>query len=98
MCCKVRSTSFSIFPIMMVAMMAWRPMKALMSVNAAFKSLEVHLRQFAFYPNIAYSEAIQSENVGTLILHKMLYVLGHLCAIALAVYKCHSMGLLPNHA
>ena len=33
--------TISIFPIMMVAMMVWRPIKALMSVNAAFKPLEV---------------------------------------------------------
>lgn len=33
--------TISIFPIMMVVMMAWRPMKALMAVNAAFKPLEV---------------------------------------------------------
>uniref|UniRef100_F1LF93 ER membrane protein complex subunit 4 n=1 Tax=Ascaris suum TaxID=6253 RepID=F1LF93_ASCSU len=32
--------TISIFPIMMIAMMAWRPVKALMSVNAAFKPLQ----------------------------------------------------------
>lgn len=36
--------TISIFPIMMVVMMAWRPMKALMAVNAAFKPLEVLLK------------------------------------------------------
>ncbi|KAI1724517.1 ER membrane protein complex subunit 4 [Ditylenchus destructor] len=71
--------TISIFPIMMVVMMAWRPMKALMAVNAAFKPLE-------------------AEYNGSLILHKILFVLGNLGAIVLAVYKCHSMGLLPNHA
>lgn len=30
----------SIFPIMMVAMMLWRPFKALLAVNATFKPLE----------------------------------------------------------
>ena len=36
--------TISIFPIMMVVMMAWRPIKALLSVNAAFKPLEVRAR------------------------------------------------------
>uniref|UniRef100_A0A1I7XFR7 ER membrane protein complex subunit 4 n=1 Tax=Heterorhabditis bacteriophora TaxID=37862 RepID=A0A1I7XFR7_HETBA len=31
----------SIFPIMMVGMMLWRPAKALFAVNATFKPLEV---------------------------------------------------------
>lgn len=35
--------TISIFPIMMIAMMAWRPVKALMSVNPAFKPLQVML-------------------------------------------------------
>lgn len=35
--------TISIFPIMMIAMMAWRPVKALMSVNLAFKPLQVIL-------------------------------------------------------
>ncbi|KAI6173241.1 ER membrane protein complex subunit 4 [Aphelenchoides besseyi] len=71
--------TISIFPIMMVAMMAWRPIKAIMSVNTAFKPLE-------------------SEYVGHLIIHKIIFALGNMAAIALAVYKCHTMGLLPNHA
>lgn len=32
--------TISIFPMMMIAMMAWRPVKAIMSVNTAFKPLE----------------------------------------------------------
>uniref|UniRef100_A0A183BKM0 ER membrane protein complex subunit 4 n=1 Tax=Globodera pallida TaxID=36090 RepID=A0A183BKM0_GLOPA len=51
--------TISIFPIMMVVMMAWRPMKTLMSVNAAFKPLE-------------------QEHVGSLIIHKIVFVLGNL--------------------
>lgn len=38
--------TISIFPIMMVVMMAWRPLKALMAVNSAFKSLQVILKNF----------------------------------------------------
>lgn len=29
---------------------------------------------------------------------KIVYFLGNLANVALAVYKCHSMGLLPTHA
>uniref|UniRef100_A0A914E2B8 ER membrane protein complex subunit 4 n=1 Tax=Acrobeloides nanus TaxID=290746 RepID=A0A914E2B8_9BILA len=71
--------TISIFPIMMVAMMVWRPIKALMSVNAAFKPLE-------------------TENGTSLIVHKLIFLLGNMGAIALAVYKIHTMGLLPTHA
>ncbi|RCN33209.1 leucine carboxyl methyltransferase [Ancylostoma caninum] len=69
--------SVSIFPIMMVGMMLWRPAKALFSVNATFKPLE-------------------DQNTGSMIVHKIIFVLGNLGAIALAIYKVHTMGLLPN--
>ncbi|VDL76924.1 unnamed protein product [Nippostrongylus brasiliensis] len=69
--------SVSIFPIMMVGMMLWRPAKALFSVNATFKPLE-------------------DQNTGGMIVHKIIFVLGNLGAIALAIYKVHTMGLLPN--
>ncbi|MCP9262924.1 ER membrane protein complex subunit 4 [Dirofilaria immitis] len=72
-------STISIFPIMMIAMMAWRPVKALMNVNLAFKPL-------------------QDEHMGSLLLHKLVFVLGNMIAIAMALYKLHSMGLLPNHA
>ncbi|VDM61926.1 unnamed protein product [Angiostrongylus costaricensis] len=69
--------SVSIFPIMMVGMMLWRPVKALFSVNATFKPLE-------------------DQNAGSLIIHKIIFILGNMGAIALAIYKVHTMGLLPN--
>ncbi|MFH4974150.1 hypothetical protein AB6A40_000859 [Gnathostoma spinigerum] len=71
--------TISIFPIMMIAMMAWTPVKALMSVNAKFKPL-------------------QDEHTGSLLLHKIVFVLGNMAAVAMALYKLHGMGLLPNHA
>lgn len=70
--------SISIFPIMMVAMMLWRPLKTLFSVNSTFKPL-------------------QDEKTGSLILHKIVFILGNLGVVALAIYKVHSMGLLPNY-
>uniref|UniRef100_A0A1I7ZBI2 ER membrane protein complex subunit 4 n=1 Tax=Steinernema glaseri TaxID=37863 RepID=A0A1I7ZBI2_9BILA len=69
--------AISIFPIMMVAMMMWRPIKALMSVKNTFKPLE-------------------EEHIGPLVLHKLVFILGNLAGVALALYKCHGMGLLPN--
>ncbi|KAK0402011.1 hypothetical protein QR680_016093 [Steinernema hermaphroditum] len=69
--------TISIFPIMMVAMMVWRPIKALTAVNTTFKPLE-------------------EDNIGSLLLHKLVFILGNLGAIALAVYKINGMGLLPN--
>ncbi|CAI5448497.1 unnamed protein product [Caenorhabditis angaria] len=67
----------SIFPIMMVGMMLWRPFKTLLSVNTIFKPLE-------------------SPATGSMILHKIIFVLGNIGAICLGVYKVHTMGLLPN--
>lgn len=32
------------------------------------------------------------------IMQKLIYLLGNLGCIALALYKCNSMGLLPTHA
>lgn len=28
---------------------------------------------------------------------KLVYLLGNIVSVALALYKCHSMGLLPSH-
>ena len=72
--------AISIFPIMMVIMMAVRPVKTLFSINSTFKSFDANESTFA--------------NFG----QKIVYVLGNLVGIALAVYKCQSMGLLPTHA
>ena len=32
------------------------------------------------------------------ILQKLIYLVGNLLCVALALYKCQSMGLLPSHA
>ncbi len=72
--------TISIFPIMMVIMMAVRPVKTLFAVNATFKSLDM-------------AEGGGMANLG----QKIVYILGNLLNIAMALYKCHSMGLLPTH-
>jgi hypothetical protein len=72
--------TISIFPIMMVVMMAVRPVKTLFSVNATFRALDAAEGSMA--------------NIG----QKIVYVLGNLLNIAMAMYKCHSMGLLPTHS
>jgi len=67
--------SISIFPIMMVGMMAMRPIQAFMSLGDTFKN-------------------IQGDQAP---LQKLAYIAGNLVAVALSVYKCNSMGLLPTH-
>ncbi|KAM9329395.1 ER membrane protein complex subunit 4 [Gastrophryne carolinensis] len=69
--------TISIFPIMMVCMMAWRPIQALLATPATFKLLESSGQRF---------------------LQGLVYLIGNLLGLALAVYKCQSMGLLPTHA
>ena len=72
--------TISIFPIMMVIMMAVRPVKTLFSINSTFKAIDA--------------------NDGSIsnIRQKLAYILGNLINIAMAMYKCHSMGLLPTHS
>ena len=67
--------SISIFPIMMVGMLFLRPIKAFLTVSAAFKQIEGDQH----------------------ILQKLIYLLGNAGCVALALYKCQSMGLLPTH-
>ncbi|KAH0506265.1 ER membrane protein complex subunit 4 [Microtus ochrogaster] len=69
--------TISIFPTMMVCMMAWRPIQALMAISATFKMLESSSQKF---------------------LQGLVYLIGNMMGLALAVYKCQSMGLLPTHA
>ena len=68
-------SSISIFPIMIVGMMIFRPIKAMMAYKATFKMLD------------ADSKAI---------LLKLVWLLGNCLGIVIAVWKCHSMGLLPT--
>ena len=72
--------TISIFPIMMVIMMAVRPVKTLFSINSTFKAIDANDGSIA--------------NIG----QKLVYILGNLINIAMAMYKCHSMGLLPTHS
>ena len=71
--------TISIFPIMMVFMMMFRPFKTLFSVSQTFKGFET------------------SGGGVTFLGQKIVFVLGNLANVALAMYKCHSMGLLPTH-
>jgi ER membrane protein complex subunit 4 len=70
--------SISIFPIMMVGMSLIRPLKAIFTTGATFKSFE----------------SVQQN----ILLQKLVFFIGNLINIGLALYKCHSMGLLPTHA
>ncbi|XP_046328970.1 ER membrane protein complex subunit 4-like [Haliotis rubra] len=68
--------SISIFPIMMVGMMFFRPIQTLFGIQNTFKMIEGD--QAAF--------------------QKFVYLLGNLLCLAMAIYKCQVMGLLPSHA
>lgn len=68
--------SISIFPIMMVGMMLVRPLKALISLQAAF---------------------VGFAQDGRLLGQKFVFIVGQLVGVALGLYKCQSMGLLPTH-
>jgi len=73
--------TISIFPIMMVIMMMVRPVKTLFTVKQTFKSFETGTGSFG------------SNTIG----QKLVFILGNLANLALAMYKCHGMGLLPTH-
>ncbi|XP_014785082.1 ER membrane protein complex subunit 4 [Octopus bimaculoides] len=66
--------SISIFPIMMVGMMFFRPIQALIGIQNTFKLIE------------GYQGPLQ----------KIVYFFGNVICLALAVYKCQVMGLLPT--
>eukprot|EP00088_Acartia_fossae_P037713 TRINITY_DN3893_c0_g1_i4.p1 TRINITY_DN3893_c0_g1~~TRINITY_DN3893_c0_g1_i4.p1 ORF type:complete len:191 (-),score=61.86 TRINITY_DN3893_c0_g1_i4:1151-1690(-) len=74
--------TISIFPIMMVIMLMVRPVKTMFSVKQTFKQFE------------SGSGGIATNIIG----QKFVFVLGNLANLALAMYKCHGMGLLPTHA
>eukprot|EP00794_Sanderia_malayensis_P019033 gene19033-20946_t len=66
--------SISIFPIMIVGMMIFKPIKAMLSLSGTFKMLD--------------------GDQGILL--KLTYLLGNIGCLLLAVYKCHSLGILPT--
>jgi hypothetical protein len=45
------------------------------------------------------NQTFKSFEINTnIVLQKLIFFLGNLINIGLALYKCHSMGLLPTHA
>ncbi|XP_033117205.1 ER membrane protein complex subunit 4-like isoform X1 [Anneissia japonica] len=69
--------SISIFPIMMVGMMVWRPIQAIMQHKKTFKML---------------------DGSNQAIFQKCVFLTSNMLGVALALYKCSSMGLLPLYA
>lgn len=45
----------------------------------------------------AFASLEQEGLAGNIWLHKLVYFLGNLTNLALALYKCQSMGLLPTY-
>ena len=74
--------TIEIYPIMTVVMMVIGLIKTLFSVNATFKALD----------NVNDCGG-GMKNLG----QKCVFLLGILVGVALALWKCHGMGLLPTH-
>ncbi|CAF0829356.1 unnamed protein product [Adineta steineri] len=53
--------------------------------------------QAIFSLSSAFASLEQEGLVGNIWLHKIMYFLGNLTHLALALYKCQSMGLLPTY-
>ena len=92
--------SVSIFPIMMVGMMFFRPVQTLLSYrdgkngSGDFK----HGKQSKPVINIYYFFAVFQKLQGDqAIFQKAIFVLANLVGIGLAIYKFNSMGVLPTH-
>jgi hypothetical protein len=71
-----------VFSIGIVAMLLFSPFKNLANINSAFAP---------FAP----AEPVKG-NVRPLVLHKLAYFGCNLLTLALGLYKCRSMGLLPT--
>lgn len=93
-------SSISIFPIMMVGMLIIRPVKALFTLQQSkyFNSTKINTKIYCNltcrFPRSAFKVIEGTHAFG----QKFVYFLGQLVNIALALYKCQSMGLLPTHA
>lgn len=98
--------TISIFPIMMVCMMAWRPIQALMSMSASrcpeqtpFWVVTVTRPPKQFIcACFVFSAFKLLESSSQQWLQGLVYLIGNLLGSALAIYKCQSMGLLPTHS
>jgi len=71
-----------IFSIGILAMLLLNPIKAFVNINTAFAPLE---------PTPA-----EGGGTGTLIPQKIVYVLCNLLTLALGLWKCSTLGLLPT--
>lgn len=94
-------SSISIFPIMMVGMLIIRPVKALFTLQQSKYSNSTKVITKILYRNLTRRFPRSAFKVieGTHAFgQKFVYFLGQLVNIALALYKCQSMGLLPTHA
>ncbi|GAB0206194.1 ER membrane protein complex subunit 4 [Grus japonensis] len=78
--------TISIFPAMMVCMMGWRPLQALMSLSAS-----------EYNPMLQPHAALKAlESSSRRALQGLVFLVGNGLGLALALYKCQAMGLLPT--
>ncbi|GAV03250.1 hypothetical protein RvY_13702 [Ramazzottius varieornatus] len=66
--------AISLFPIMMLVMMFWKPVQAIIGAQSTFKQISGKWAP----------------------IQKLVYLFGNVVALSVALYKCHSMGLLPT--
>jgi len=105
--------SISLFPIMMVGMMAYRPIQALMGYRDGKAVCVLHCMSklplcYACVPTkldkiysiifLKYISSLVSNKLtgDQAALQKFSYILANLLGLAMAMYKCHTMGLLPT--
>ncbi|KAF9516110.1 hypothetical protein BS47DRAFT_1341195 [Hydnum rufescens UP504] len=70
-----------IFSIGILAMLLLNPIKAVSTINNAFAP---------------YTPSASDSTRSSLLLPKLTYIACNILTLALGVYKCHSMGLLPT--
>ena len=87
--------SFSLMSIMIVLMLFMKPIQVcflsrlISSIFFCFKAI--------FSLGSAFASLEQEGLVGNIWFHKIMYFIGNLSHLALALYKCQSMGLLPTY-
>uniref|UniRef100_A0A8C3CPM7 ER membrane protein complex subunit 4 n=1 Tax=Cairina moschata TaxID=8855 RepID=A0A8C3CPM7_CAIMO len=92
--------TISIFPAMMVGMMGWRPLQALLSLSTSKPGPSQRSQCSQSTPLTGFSPPALKvlESSSARLLQGLVFLVGNGLGLALALYKCQAMGLLPTHA
>lgn len=92
--------TISIFPAMMVGMMGWRPLQALLSLSTSKPGPSPRSQCSQCSPLTGFPPAALKllESSSARLLQGLVFLVGNGLGLALALYKCQAMGLLPTHA